>query len=344
MAHNIYPDIVNDLQSLYLLTKDKSIERLFISASNFAENSFMYWLASQNPAKLNINDPNVLQALLCLERVKKNVSALNYNGISTYFLTNPRELEYFPMIEVFNNIRNQGKGTEILAAYSDILAIGDLMKVSDAMQQPLSKSIPIDNVISDLENINAAYLQSTNIDTLDDDIIGRTKPKKMNRKDKVRILLTALIKKFSEEYVNNRYPAMQQIKDVVVVGNIANSLALARALASVNMLPDANTINLMTMDIQKIFAEVVKTIGQKDESEVFNWIRTKALHWAGAISTQEYQSYIVDNISKQDLGAYIRHADEKKWEEYKTDPKNLYNPKALMFISMCLFKLHDYIA
>ena len=191
MTHSIYPNIVNDLQSLYLSTKDKSIEKLFIFASNAAENSFMYWLASQNSKQLNINDPNVLQALLCLERVKKNVSSLNYNSISTYFLQNPRELEYFPMIEVFNSIRNQGKSIDILSAYTDILAIGDLMKVSDSMQQPLSKSISVENVISDLENINSAYLHSTNIDTLDEEAIGRTKPKKMNRKEKVRILLVA---------------------------------------------------------------------------------------------------------------------------------------------------------
>jgi hypothetical protein len=364
--YNIY-SLKNDLNTLYLNTKDKRVEDLFVIAARASENlesNMLKWIRNvlKNSRQTKLNRQEVWETIIVLQDIRKNYPLGVNKAIFAYMVAEDKRLQsYISMIHMFDTIQ-QGRGLEILKPYEDILSnsrIAQQKGFASISQEEVEKSLDI------LENDYKTFNSQKNREQQFEEMSGYKR--KLTKSDLIRSLSAYLARRFATEISE----AFNQLKIMDIAGISADPSVLRDPIRIIQEVfqNDYEPILLRIAKEQadEIVKGVIPFLDPMYYDHVYNYIRNKVLKESGMMSSDDFNKYIYraqlglpDIQEKTNTTKLLKtkkeenemdipeeeipeEAHEKETISHNVVPNAWINPETLVLLSCVLYTLYTKI-
>jgi len=318
----------NDLRDLYVKTKDRSVEDLFIKVAQTYNQNLQKWLSSEttiNLVKPQLRNPEVYDALLTLKKMRiKHPISISVPEVISYF-DKSKESSMFPIIVSFASIKND-KAESVLAPFNDIIVTCSSFR-SDI-------EIPIESITEDLITIHNLFVQK-----LEEQKPSGTQEYEKTRKQTVKQkkvkMFAGLLRLFSGEIEGAaRRIGKNDFADAIGKGIIVDPSGIKQYV------PIGDINPYMWNEARRIVKAVVSNLGDSNTNTNYNLAKERCMYFISMISAEDLLSLYDQRRQEVDVSLLMdegKTIDDNMFNNAKslssTDAQ-LLNPKYLAMVSV----------
>ena len=343
---NIY-SLIKDLNSLYVTTKDKRIESLFIYAEKSTKDTYsnvVDWirdiLKKNRQGYFRLHKQENLDVLFHLLSTRRQFpTGISASDFYKNIAFDPNLKPYLPTMISLRKAYEQNH-YYILEPFEDILMATKHLNLSET---PTGESSLL-GVLEDLEKLESDYRnfinKSVNKPFSDTD----QKAKRVTKKERIRNLTDYLARRFSSEIAT----AFSQVKHIDTVGIATEPMFLKDPVLMISkMFPNYTKAS---MDFAVYIARnIIKEIGNQIDpvyyNDIFNYIRNRILQTTHAITEEEFRAYLYRrNLDYSSLEPENSENEDPEIHEetisHNVAPQTWLNPDAIVIVSSVLYLLN----
>lgn len=355
MCANIYKSISDDILNLYLTTRNKDIEEVYIKCAAVTNASFkeffeLFMAVPDNSKKINTKTAEAFQSLFS---VATDVGpAPQLFALSQYFIKNPSKMESLPTIRLLRSIFNSGRGGTVLGQFASIFSSAQNVIPKDVSGNEIPASIGEGELLKDLGLLEKEYqsflntgtvepkkqikppveTDDENIDSMfDDDTIRSTKKKKETRQEKLLNTIRVTITKAQQELIS----AAEAVNRKDLIPHITPEV-LSDPRKALSLFPNVPNSRAIMEDVPKIVKTIVKRLANGSPDEMQDLIRSRALLFSQAINDQTFYNHMMD--ATVDLSG-ITGGQKEKRKPLSVQPYGLLNPSFVFYVSLAVYHL-----
>lgn len=303
----------SDLLNLYLKTRNRKVENLFITASTWFDKGVVLmhpskWLKSNPGIKKTLHNSLVYDALIAMESLKDGLKGLNpQRMMSEIFKLSGQgkiNISIVPIIQAFNSFLDDESIGEILDPYADI--IKNLSMLPPVPGRSLQGEGEKEEIYSDLSTIEKEY--SNAIEFGEQEEIKHIKVHKMD-------MFSNLLQKFSSELAATFQRAnMPQVAQQISRG------ALTQPNVIGNVYPLAPITSYKSEMAQHIVDEVLRNYYPSSLNRNYEFIKDQVLSGIGMKPSveEENEDVNVEQFMEADEGERQKHYREIMQRPEKT--------------------------
>jgi hypothetical protein len=320
MSENILYSFVKDLGQLYANTHIEGIECHFVKIAQTFEAEAEKWIqkAVQLGTKATLSNPAIIDTLVLLLRMKQKYPSGISTGEMVKVFSDDKLKFFLPMILALREAFDSGNYA-ILAPFQGFF---------DATRQHMSMGMgSAPDVKADIELLDRQFRDELNRQVnrpYEEDAITPSK-KKLNRGEKIGMLLSYLTKRFAEEISI----AFEEGGQIDTIGLAENDMVLRDPKKVMEtMFPNFPPYRVPSLAKQakEMANTAIKTIDPKYYDYVFNEIRSKIMYVSADITPQEYNAFRYKSmlsLHTVDQGEFTETSGVNVSHSVWTQPENM---------------------
>ena len=342
-------NLLKDINYLYVTTKDKRVESLFVKIAQSAQSdlaSTVDWirdiLKSNRQGDLGITRAETFDTILHLLSLRKSYpTGFSIPEFSKAILNDPKFKFYVPMMVLLRKAQEQ-RQYRILKPFEDILNSSQNATVGNQDPNMFSQ------IRTDLEILEDDYVEyNRSPATVMKPFEDRVQKRRVTKKEQVANLVDYLSKRFASEISG----AFEQIKFIDPAGISAEPSLLKDPVTLITKLfPNytKNDINYAVYIAKNIIKEIRGRVEPVYYNDVYNYIRNRAFVATRQMSTEEFNTYLyrrnlelgevrkIDNDNDGDS-----EIPDEETILHPIQPKTWINPDTVIIVSSVLYLLNS---
>jgi len=318
----------NDIRGLYVETKDRAIEDLFIKVAQAYNQNIQKWLSSEGAIKIvkpQLQNSEVYDALLTLKKMRvKHPISISIPEVISYF-DKSKASSMFPIIVSFASVKDD-QAESVLAPFSDIIVTCSTFK-SDI-------EIPIESITEDLITVHNAFMEFTESrepSGVDEYQKSKKKTVKQNKID----MFSGILRRFSGEVEGAaRRNGLDDFAKALGEGVLVNPHGVSKYV------PGGDIDPYMWNEATRITKYVLQHLGGDNVDANYNFAKERCMHFMSMINDKDLLALYDRRRGNLDMSTFMNEEGtpdesilEQKIETISATDAQLLNPKYLSMVS-----------